>query len=129
MFSFFFCNAAAKAAMSLIYFHISLFSRRKYRFCQRHLDELTQHFFASRSISPQVPVQAGGAVVTTGSVQQAVQDGDTQAAAPCSHGNLGLPGVRDGVVGLNCCKVRGAVVPESMGKKESSVSKHIFASA
>lgn len=81
------------------------------RFYQRHHDKITQNFFDSHTISAEVPVKARGPVVTSSSVQQAVQDGYTQTAAPCSHGNLWLPGVRDGVVRLNCCKVRGAVIP------------------
>lgn len=86
--------------------------------------------FDRHSISPSVPVEARGPVVTSSSVQQAVQDRYAQTAAPCSHGNLRLPGVSDGVVGLNCCEVRGAVIPELMCIKKKLEGfflwKHIF---
>lgn len=72
-------------------------------------------------MSPGVPVKARGPVVASSSVQQAMQDGNTQTAAPCSHGNLGLPGVSDGVVGLNCCKVGGAVISDVNRRKTTFI--------
>lgn len=79
--------------------------------------------FDSHGIGPSVPVQARGPVVTSSSVQQAMQDRDTQTAAPCSHWNLWLPGVGDGVVRLNRCQVRGAVIPELMRIKKKKMKK------
>ncbi|KAA8591176.1 hypothetical protein FQN60_002119 [Etheostoma spectabile] len=50
-------------------------------------------------------IHAGSSIITSSSVQKAMQDRYTQTAPPCAHGNLRLPGVGDGVVGFYSGKV------------------------
>lgn len=41
-----------------------------------------------------------------------MQDRYTQTAAACSHGNLRLPRVCDGIIRLHCREVRRAIIPK-----------------
>lgn len=63
-------------------------------------------------VSQSVPVKARCPIVTSSCIQQAMQDCYAQTAAACSHGNLRLPRVCDGIIRLHCCEVRGAIIPK-----------------
>lgn len=63
-----------------------------------------------------VPIETGSSIITSSGVQKTVQDCYAQTAPPCSHGNLWLPGVSYGVVGLHSCKVWGAIISKKTNR-------------
>lgn len=70
---------------------------------------MQEHRRSSKQGDP-LPVEARGAIVPPGRIEQPVERRYAQAAPPGAHGHLGLPGVGDRVVRLHRGQIRGPVV-------------------